>query len=361
MKLLGKRMASVVLAGSLVLTGLAGCGGSQPAQEEQTEATSEQTAATTEQEAEQEDAGPKTANELILLYKQNGNTNNEHVDFNMDFTFSDDSTSTDEYGYEDTSANGISIKTVASLDCAGDNAHGTLTASALGEETTKELYYTKSGTKYVTYSSTDNGTTWTKDESDQNVIPSDDLTMDTLMSQGELAKTSTGYTLTVPGNLLMQSLSGDLGLGENATNSQQLMESFKNSSAVYVFNNDYQLVDVTFNAAFKPAATAEANKTEDGTEDATQNAMDSLSASLNLSMKFSNFGQIQSDAVTVPQTVTSSATEATGENASGEYGEYDEYGYDTTGDYSEYDTDYSGYDDTAAYDDTSAYDSTEVY
>ncbi|MBR3315027.1 MAG: hypothetical protein IKG18_12910 [Atopobiaceae bacterium] len=356
MKLLGKRMASFALAGSLILTGLAGCGGSQPAQEEQTEATTEQTAATTEQEAQQEDSGPKTANELILLYKQSGATNNAHLDFSMDFDVTGAPT-TDEYGYEEESES-ITVRSGANLDFVGDNAHGTLTATALDEEVQQEIYVTKEGTKYVTYTSSDNGQTWTKSESDQSAIPSQDLTMDTLLSQGEFAPTSTGYTLTVSGDKLMATLGNDLGLDNSVNNDPQLTQALQNSTAVYVFDKEYHLTEMTYNFAYKPAATAAANQTTSETEDTTQEQPSGVTMNMNLSMKFSSFGLIQETAVTVPQTVTSSATESTGDETS-----YDEYGNEVASDYSDYgydDTDYSAYDDSSSYDDSTSYDSSTL-
>ncbi len=340
MNLMGKRIASVALAGTLIASGLAGCGGQkqeQPAEEQQQ---------ATEQTQQAEAKEPTTTAELLEAYKKNADINNCHADMDLGITLSS------------SGENLVSVTTKGSFDAIGDEAHGTMTVTGAGasttaeseydetygettttaaQPTTVEMYITKEGTNYVTYSTSDNGTTWTSSTAATNSSPAASLADETILSGGQFAKTTSGYTLTVTGDKIMGALA-NTGMTNNITGlDASITNELANSTAVYTFDTDCRLVGCDFNVAINSGTNASTatNTTVTTGEEA---ALDSVPMTLKMDIKLtlSNYGSVTAAQVQVPAQVKQVAIASTTGDALGTttsttkktvaYSEYDEYG-----------------------------------
>ena len=293
MKLLGKRVASVALASTLVIGGLAGCSG-PVTNEKAAEPTEEAVEEATPAEAEPQNVEPTTAAELVAKAKEAAPEQNGHADFVFKMAAS-------ESGYDvlDMGLNG-------SFDYVGENRHGTMTVSALGEESTYEFYSATQGTQTVYYQKGEDDTEWTQSTSASEQMPIDDLTEETLLSQGQFAKTTTGYTITVPGKSIFDVMTASSESASEAVSEEDnaaLQEAINSSTAVYSYDTAYRLTSMSYNFAYAPASTASEDEESEYTDDSQ--------LTLTVTLTLSNQGQVQQSAVALPSTISGVASDST--------------------------------------------------
>lgn len=262
----GKRLTSMLVAGSLALTGLVGCG--QQAQPE-----------------------PTSAQELIARYEENENHDNFHMD--MDMTFA-----VDLFG----AAMEMPIK--GSFDVVGEDSHGTLSMdmSSLGiDKYEAETYMTKDGDSYVQYTGVDEDGTksWTTSTLESGSF-TQELTSADLLKDAEFTKledASVGaYQLTIPGTKFVEALSSMGGETESLLGSEQeaMADALKDSEARFVFDKDCMLTSIAMNL--------------DMSYESEEAAEVSASIGLNTTMTLSNYGKIDAASVAVPEEVKNTAT-----------------------------------------------------
>lgn len=259
MKAFGKKLASVLVAGSLALTGLVGCaGGAAPE--------------------------PKDATELMALFDKTEKTNN-HAELTMNMSV-------------DLLGQALEMPITGSFDTVGEKTHGTMTMDlgTLGiDKIEMETYSEKEGDAYIQYMSVD-GENWIKQTTDAASFTSQ-ITNDDILASGEFSKTDSGYQITVTGDKLMGAISAATGGAEDSLlgGDEAVLEALKGTNAVFVFDKDAQIASVTMDMDM-------------GADDATGS---SASVKLSLDVKFSNHGKIEVSTVTVPDTIKSGATDLT--------------------------------------------------
>lgn len=261
MKAFGKKLASVLVAGSLALTGLVGCaGGAAPE--------------------------PKDATELMALFDKTEKTNN-HAELTMNMSV-------------DLLGQALEMPITGSFDTVDEKTHGTMTMDlgTLGiDKIEMETYSEKEGDAYIQYMSVD-GENWIKQTTDAASFTSQ-ITNDDILASGEFAKTDNGYQITVTGDKLMGVISAATGGAEDSLlgGDEAVLEALKGTNAVFSFDKDAQITSVTMDMDM-------------GADGATGS---SASVKLSLDVKFSNHGKIEVSTVTVPDTIKSGATDLTAE------------------------------------------------
>lgn len=234
---------------------------------------------------------PKNAKELLERYMANQNHDNYHCDLGMDYEIS-------MFGQA------IPITLAFNIDMAGDTGHGNLSKDAMGRDTESELYVQKEDDKYVQYSKNKDDEKWTKTSIDVRNV-TDSIVNGKLLNDAEFAKTDEGYTLAIPGNTFMEALSAS-GMNVTEIISQlggeaKVADSFKNTNAVYTFNKDCLLTDLTYVVNFVYSYGGDASAIENET------ISPKITMHMNLNMKLSDYGTIDETKVTVPEDVKKNA------------------------------------------------------
>lgn len=282
----GKRAAAFIAASALALSGLAGCGGGP--------------------------AEPTNAQELLERFEQAENHDNFHavLDYDVEMNVLGQS---------------IPITIKMDMDCAGEAAHGDLTMSGMGQEMASELYVEKDGDTYMQYSSTGEGddVTWAKSEVDSSAIES--LTDEELLADAEFAKTDDGYTLTVPGDKLMEAMAAsgaDMSELFDSLGDDSLKDALADADAVYTFDSDCMLTGFTYDLDFDYDYSADA----DADADADSTAALTMNMKMSITMTVSDYGSVKAEDVAVPEDVKKSAGEASAtiEEINPLAGEYDQ-------------------------------------
>ncbi len=245
----------MVIAGSLALAGLAGCGGGAKA--------------------------PTTTKELVERYEATANKDNYHMD--MDYKID-----------LDLLGSTMTVDMKGAFDCAGKATHGTMTMNALGQNIEYEMYAEAQDSKYVQYMGTKigNETTWMSSALDTPFM-TESLTKADLLADAEFATTDSGYTLTVPGEKLASALTS-MGGGEMLSSlGTDASEMFAGSKAIYTFDKDCVLNGLDFTMDYKYDAGGDASMT--------------VGLKMALNAKISDYGKIDAASVAVPADVKSNA------------------------------------------------------
>lgn len=266
MNKLFKQVTAFLVAGIIALGGLAACGQPEPA----------------------------SAKDIVDRFAAAANRDNYHADLTMDIDIS-------LFGQAMT----MSVK--SGTDVAGDDAHGTTELSALGQNATYEVYVTKEGDKVVQYQSdtSKDEKSWVKSTLDSGYFTDSLMTQD-ILSEGEFAKTDTGYTITVPGEKFLSALSSsgvnlDSMLGN--TNNETMKEALKDSKAVYTFDKDCMLTGCTFSAEFDYSY---GNNDPDSSSD-TAGFSISAGVKMTMNLTISGYGSVDAAKVATPEDVKSAA------------------------------------------------------
>ena len=271
----GKRIATFVVAGTMMLGTLVGCGGNQ--QQAGGDAQPAQPAAYT------------SAKEVIDAFQANKDSKNCHMVMDMSMTMK-------------AAEMELPITVKSDMDVVNDNTHGTMDMNMMGQDVKVEMYAVKEGSKYTTYTGSDLGgeKTWTKGEAETN--PTSGVADFGDIDKAEFEATDTGYKITLPGDQIANTLTSASGGQDMFANMDpSVAEAFKkslaNSKIVYNFDKDCLLQDMSF----------------DGNFDLSQGSgEDAQAASMTLSLKatFSNYGKIDPKVVEVPADVVANATDA---------------------------------------------------
>ena len=267
-----KRVSSVMVAGALVLSGLAACGANEP----------------------------KNAEEIITRYATSANNDNYHSDITMNYKMSLLGQSLD-----------LSMK--MNMDTAGNNSHMTAESSGLGNLGNTEMYLVKNEknyTQYACYNPKDANSTWTKTEVNEPSFMNP-MTFQDVLKRGELSKTGEGYQITVSGKEVLSSLSSS---GTNvvdtmktlAGGNENISEMIDNSKAVFTFDKDCYLTGFTYNLDVIGGSST--NSSSSSSDSSTVDL--STGITLGIDMKVSNYGKVDASTVTVPESVKDSATDS---------------------------------------------------
>lgn len=238
---------------------------------------------------------PKTAVDVIEKYQETNETANFHMEGDLNFSI----------GME---AEGmtmdIPIELGVDIDYADEYGHGEMDMkmSFLGENMNKsaEMYITEDGT----YTFDDEVGYWTFSESDSSGI-SDvfdaELFENATLEVDKKAKT---YTITQSLGDLMESDAFDDSMDMDElvesmnVDSDDLMDAYKDSNVIYVFDTDYNLLSAALSEVRYEDEVSEDGYTAD------------VSVSFEFNFEFSNFGEIEVDDVKVPKDVKTEAVES---------------------------------------------------
>ena len=256
MRTLTQKVVTCLAGAALVLGGLAGCGGAPE---------------------------PKTTAEVVQRFNENKNHDNYHMDMTYDITMG-------ILGQE------VAVKVNYAMDAAGNDAHGTLSSSVLGQDIKSEMYLTKDGDKWAQYTSNGEGAeqTWSKATTDDSGISTSTIASEDALKDGTFEKTDNGYKVTVAGDTFLDSAGLKSVLGSTAE-SDAFKTALKDASAVYTFDKDCMLTDIQF--------TANANV------EAAEGTGVMIDMKLSLNAKLSGYGSIDANSVKVPDTVKQNATD----------------------------------------------------
>ena len=262
---IGKRIASMLVAGSLALVGLAGCGAQQA-------------------------AAPTTAAELLAQYEANANKDNFHLDLDLAIDM-------DVLGQE------LSMPAEGSYDVADQAMHGIMTMdlSALGSDDQRIEIYTEEEGDATTQYMTDGSGTWYASTLESSLF-TERLTSTDLLSDAEFEAVSgddtAAYRLTIPGATLMEALSSSgvdadsllSGLGDEVT------DALADTEAVYYFDKDCLLTGIHMDFDYNYDTSDDSSLT--------------LSLSMGIDCELGSYGKIDAAAVAVPSEVKEGAVSA---------------------------------------------------
>ena len=284
----GKRAACFAVAGTLALGGLAGCG----AQQQGSSAASSSTA-----------PEPTTAMEVYERYEANPNQKNVHsnMTYNMALAIMGQT---------------LEVTGTSESDMVGDAMHSTTKAQAMGQDTTTETYVEKtSDGKYVTYSSsTEEGkTTWTKLTTETGGLENQLIEKD-MFKDAKFEKSDNGYKITVAGKEFSTALSS-LGINNYAQmmgDEQALLYAFDNSDAVFTFDKDCMLTNLTFalNVDLGAAAGASSSSATNSSSTTTEEgAAVGATMKLDLKVDYTDYGNVDASKVAIPEDVKKNAVD----------------------------------------------------
>ncbi|MDO4796677.1 MAG: hypothetical protein Q4A01_01520 [Coriobacteriales bacterium] len=272
----GKRFATIIVAGTMVLGTLAGCGATT---------ANNGDANVSEEKA----AAPASAQEVFDAYQANENSKNYHMDLDMSMNVK-------------AAEMEIPISIKMGSDVVVENSHGDMTMNMAGQDVKAEMYTTKQGDKYIVYTGTDLGgeKTWIKQSTTTNM--SDSVADIKGLEKAEFEVTDTGYKITVPGEQISELLSSASGgqdlfasMGEEAAASMK--KSLADSKIVYNFDKECLLRDMTFDCNIEYTA---------GSGDSAQTA----TMELKFNAVMDNYGKIEPKSVEVPEDVKTNAIDA---------------------------------------------------
>lgn len=266
-----KRTLSIVVVCTMALVGLVACGPSEPT----------------------------SAQEVIERYSAHENYRNYHTNVAMDYEI-------------EVLGQNMPITIKLDADVADDDAHATVVMEALGQKQNLEMYITKEEDAIVQYqsSSDEKDATWTKTTLDAGSFTDQIISQD-ILNEAEFEKVEDGYTLTVPGEKLMDVLAssgvdlsgllselGDAGFGD----------AIKDSKVVYTFDKDCLLTGCTYNVDFDYSYgdDVSASNDSDGSSSAIQLTM---SMKMNMDVVISDYGKTDPVAVEVPKDVRENAVD----------------------------------------------------
>lgn len=272
-----KKILGVAACSTLLVTGLAGCG---------------QTAATT----------PTNAAELAAKIKEAGDSDNFHMEGNMSVTIASGGMTFD-------------IPVNMSVDCVGDNSHGTMSMQLMGD-TESEFYTEKEGSDYIQYSKTktnfdgsaDGSSTetsavsdvWTKSTVTKSTTanPSDALLEDSVVKNAAFSVVDDGYTLVFD-KTSMDAIMKALPSVNGADIEQTLdsLEDVDDLSMILHVDKDYKVDKLSLFMSGKSETSGV-----------------SADYKLNFDVNMSKYGQIDAKSVAVPEDVKKSAKEDTAYN-----------------------------------------------
>lgn len=264
MNTLGKRIASVFVAGTLVLGGLVGCG--QAATE------------------------PTSAKEVFEAYNANENKDNCHMDADLDISVA-------------ASGFTMGITGTYSADMASGASHADFEMSMLGQDVKTEMYVATEGEKTNVYSGTKIGdeVVWTKTETDTAQIK-DAITKVDDLEGAEFAKNDTGYTVTTTADKLLDLLNS-LPEDQNplaaigADDAAKMQDMLKNIKIEYVFDKECLLT----------AANITGSITQEVGEGDSKTTMDIV---VDVKSAFNSYGEIDATLLAVPEDVKAEADKA---------------------------------------------------
>lgn len=253
----GKKLATMLVAGSLALAGIVGCAPSTPA--------TPQVASTAD---------------LIEQYNSKAAVDNYHMDLTMDIALTDGS------------QNATNMDVTCAFDVDKMNTHGTMSIEAMGQNIDTEVYAESGQTSYMQYIGMDyNGQKmWLKQENQGNFLTGS-MTDISGLSNATFAATDTGYTLTADGSQMLDAVSSLTGSDLLAgVDPEMVKQVLAGSKITYAFDKECTLTGVSMTMA----VDIEGNHME-----------------LTFDGKMSNHGKVDPATVAVPDDVKSGAIDAT--------------------------------------------------
>lgn len=251
----GKKLAGMLLAGSLALGGLVGCGGGA--------------------------AAPTTAKEVYERFEAAANRKN----FKMDMSIALDIEALGQ---------SLSMPITGAYEADGDNVHGTMSVdmSALGGDSmTLETYNVVEDGKMVQYASAD-GTNWMTTTTETAGLTTE-LTNVDLFTDAEFKAEGDTYTLSITGTKLLEALSS---MGDLANTLTQLggSDMLANTLATFTFDKDCMLTKIEMNMDYDASQAG-------GSSGAGATVKMTILANI------SGYGTVDASSVTVPDEVKSAA------------------------------------------------------
>lgn len=235
----GRRLAGILLAGSLALTGLVGCNGAiVPA--------------------------PTTTQEVLMHYEESDKKDNYHMDLDWQIAVS-------------AMGRRLAIPITGSFDTTEDVAHGivSMDMTALGNESTDiEMYSEQQGDTAILYASfsTDPNKWVALTLKDDFLLQR--LTSEDLLANASFSATDDGYVLSIPASELLEILA-DVGANSPITGSlseSQLRDAFKDAVMTYTFDKACLLTSIDMSFTYQYGTAAIAEDTTGGAADATDAA-----------------------------------------------------------------------------------------
>lgn len=269
-----KRTATLVVAGTLALGGLVGCG---PAE-------------------------PTNTQELLERYSHAENYGNYHAVLDCDI---------------EVSLFGQTMPLTAKLDLNSfnDAAHGNMTTSIMGEEAQSEIYMEKDGEQFMQYVSTTSAdeTMWTKSELDGGSLTSE-LTSQDLLKDATFAKTDNGYTLTITGDKLFEAMevsNNEMFSMLSQLGDDSMKDELAAHDAVFTFDKDCMLtgIDYAFDYDYEyDASSTQGGGSSDDSSDSSSLPL-SMSTSMTIKVSIDGYGTVKAEDVAVPDDVKKDAVD----------------------------------------------------
>ena len=264
---LSRRNICFALTVVLAISGLAGCGG--------------QTESTTQTE------GPSTAAELAEMYVETAGARSYHFEGKGEFSLN----------IMDQS---LPMRVVIGGDYVDGNTHLTLGMEYMSELSVQEMYIAREGDSYIKYvsSKTDDKTQWEKTPIGSN--PLNVLSSKELLSAGEFSKDGDGYAVTLTGMQVMDAMMRSDKDLENAlkdVSTADLQKSLEDCKVVFAFDKAANNTSWSLSYEYVPNGPG------------SQIIKTSYTASANV--KVAGHGKIDASKVALPESVKSSAVDAT--------------------------------------------------
>lgn len=265
---LKRQIVCLAVTGSLAIAGLAGC------------AQAGQVAQTKE---------PSSATELAEVNEKTPGAKNYHFEGDLEVNV-------------DIMGQALPVKASVGGDTVDGNTHLSMTTEIMGEKQQNETYLVKEGNSFVSYScsKTDGeAQQWGKMEIGSN--PIDSLTSKSLLSEGELSKDGDAYAITLTGEQVLNAIASTDKDLENAlkdAGATDLRNALKNCKLVFAY--DKAANNTSQSASF-----------DYGTKSELMGQSVEMSIKLAANMKLTNHGKVDASKVAVPDSVKSSAVDAT--------------------------------------------------
>ena len=263
---LTRQIVCLAMTGTLAIASLAGCGGPEGLATQQ----------------------PSSAAELAEMNEKTAGARNYHFEGDFDLSLN-------------VMGQAFPLKATVGGDYAEGNTHITSAMDVLGQKQESEMYLVKENGSYVQYSSTktDGTTQWSKMPIGSN--PVDSFSSKELLSAGEYSKDGDGYTVSLTGAQIWNAIVGsnkDLETALKDVNTADLQKSLENCKVAFKYDNAANNTSQTLNFNY-------------GTTSEFMGQTVETNIKITGDMKLTNHGKVDASKVAVPESVKSSAVDAT--------------------------------------------------
>ena len=209
----------------------------------------------------------------------------------------------------------------------GEAVHTTTTYKLFGEEIASESYLEKSGDDYVLYSAAGTGddAVWTKstvntknkstgkgdgeNDNGNNVDPLSALFLaQKVLDSSEFVASDTGYTVTVPGSVLLEVINttDELKNMLKDVDEQTLKNVLSDAQIVFDFDKDCRLNHLSLTMSMDIASTEQPSTSSDNA--LTDILSFDMSLDISADIDLDEYGSVTEETVAVPKSVKEKAT-----------------------------------------------------